>query len=159
MPVTVDQPGYSYAIDLASLIVYYDTDEFGNSTAVRFDEYLPDEGRPFDAATFFGADLEADWHTARRDEHPIAAVFDDALDAALRRQRLARPPRLIVGDVLSVSQAAGELGLTRDAVYKAVRAGRLPQRKIGNLAVLLHPDVAAYKVAEKDKGGRPRKEA
>ena len=50
--------------------------------------------------------------------------------------------------IMSVSEAAEELGITRSAVAKAAQSGRLRGKKIGNAWALLKRSVRSYQVAE-----------
>lgn len=50
--------------------------------------------------------------------------------------------------IVSVSEAAAELGITRSAVVKAAQTGRLKGKKIGNAWALLKRSVKSYQVAE-----------
>ncbi len=50
--------------------------------------------------------------------------------------------------ILSVTEAAKELGITRSAVIKAAQAGRLKGKKIGSTWAILKRSVAGYQVAE-----------
>jgi excisionase family DNA binding protein len=44
----------------------------------------------------------------------------------------------------SVPEAMCVLGLCRDSVYKLIRQGRLPARKIGRRTVVLESDLQAF---------------
>jgi len=44
----------------------------------------------------------------------------------------------------SVPEAMCVLGLCRDSVYKLIREGRLPARKIGRRTVVLETDLQAF---------------
>lgn len=60
-------------------------------------------------------------------------------------------------DLLTIPQAAAVLNMHRAAVFRAVKAGRLPAVKVGGIWVLRRAAVEAYRVQPKHKGGRPRK--
>jgi excisionase family DNA binding protein len=49
--------------------------------------------------------------------------------------------------IMSVSEAAEELGITRSAVVKAARVGRIKGKKIGRTWALLRRSVESYEVA------------
>jgi excisionase family DNA binding protein len=49
--------------------------------------------------------------------------------------------------IMSVTEAAEQLGITRSAVIKAAQAGRLKGRKIGKTWALLRRSVESYEVA------------
>ncbi len=50
--------------------------------------------------------------------------------------------------IMSVSEAAEDLGITRSAVVKAAQAGRLKGKKIGRTWALLRRSVESYEVAK-----------
>lgn len=50
--------------------------------------------------------------------------------------------------IMSVTEAAEELGITRSAVVKAVQVGRIKGKKIGRTWALLKRSVEGYEVAE-----------
>ncbi len=52
------------------------------------------------------------------------------------------------GDIVSVTEAAKRLGVTRSAVIKAAQAGRIKGKKIGHTWALLRRSVETYKVAQ-----------
>ncbi|GAH32956.1 unnamed protein product, partial [marine sediment metagenome] len=49
--------------------------------------------------------------------------------------------------IMSASEAAEHLGITRSAVVKSAQAGRLKGKKIGKTWVLLRRSVESYQVA------------
>jgi excisionase family DNA binding protein len=62
--------------------------------------------------------------------------------------------------LLTVAQAAKELGMDVSSVHRAIRDRRLPATKLGpNATMIKREDVEAYKATPKHGGGRPRKEA
>lgn len=61
-------------------------------------------------------------------------------------------------DELTGGQAARLLGVTRQHVNRLAHDQKLPGRHIaGRFWVFRRADVEAYQVAEKSKGGRPKK--
>ena len=60
-----------------------------------------------------------------------------------------------MNELLSVTEAAERIGITRSAVQQAIQSGRLPAQRIGNRFVIRLADVVAYEVA-RGGAGRPR---
>lgn len=82
---------------------------------------------------------------------PLFRVAEDVADIAGIRQGYLAPekgdPTVRTEKMLSVTQAARRLGITRSAVIKAARTGRLKGTKVGRTWVLLERSVRDYKVA------------
>lgn len=83
------------------------------------------------------------------------ALFRVAEDIAYRvaiRQGVMAPnhdDELVPTDgIMSVTEAAEELGISRSAVVKAAQTGRLKGKKIGRTWALLKRSVRSYRVAE-----------
>lgn len=81
-------------------------------------------------------------------------VFRVAEDIAYRvgiRQGVLAPNEddelVPIEGIMSVSEAAEELGITRSAVVKAAQAGRIMGKKIGRTWALLRRSVESYEVA------------
>ena len=55
-----------------------------------------------------------------------------------------------------VNTAALMIGVTEDAVRKAIKRGRLPAIRHGRMHAIHTDDVERYANAERDKGGRPK---
>lgn len=66
----------------------------------------------------------------------------------------------MLGQVLTISQAADELGVTRDAVYNLITRKRLPATRVGSVWLIERTDLDAYRasVAHKKRPG-PKSEA
>lgn len=83
---------------------------------------------------------------------PLFRVAEDVAYRAGIRQGVIAPneeDELVPTEaIMSVSEAAKALGITRSAVVKAARAGRLKGKKIGNAWALLKRSVNSYRVAE-----------
>ncbi|MHC4933965.1 MAG: helix-turn-helix domain-containing protein [Planctomycetota bacterium] len=79
-------------------------------------------------------------------------VAEDIVDRVGIRQGVLAPDagegRVPTDDILSVTEAAKKLGITRSAVVKAVHAGRLKGKKIGRAWALLRRSVESYEVAQ-----------
>jgi excisionase family DNA binding protein len=60
----------------------------------------------------------------------------------------------VAKDLLTVTEAAGVLGVSRGRVIQLIAAGRLPAEKYGIQFMLKRGDVKLYKPG---KTGRPRK--
>lgn len=58
------------------------------------------------------------------------------------------------GAWLTVSEAAALLGIRRETVYEAVRAGRLPARRSGRDWLVTRADVDAYAARRRPAPGR-----
>lgn len=63
----------------------------------------------------------------------------------------------MTNDLLTLPQAATALGMDRSAVFRVVKAGKLPAVRIGRDWLVTRADVEAYRVAPKHAGGRPRR--
>ena len=60
-------------------------------------------------------------------------------------------------DPLTITQAAKFIGVTRDAVIKAIKIRKtLPARKLGHIWVVEYKDAGYYKKHRKGKPGRPK---
>jgi excisionase family DNA binding protein len=57
-------------------------------------------------------------------------------------------------NVLTVTEVAGKLGVTRSRVLALIRDGRIPVERIGSQYVIKPADLAAVRVR---KPGRPKK--
>jgi excisionase family DNA binding protein len=79
-------------------------------------------------------------------------VAEDIADRAGIRQGILAPDpgdeRVPMEDIVSVTEAAKFLGVTRSAVIKAAQVGRIKGKKIGNTWTLLRRSVDGYKVAQ-----------
>ena len=51
-------------------------------------------------------------------------------------------------EIVSVTEAAKTLGITRSAIVKAAQSGRLKGKKIGHTWALLRRGIESYKVAQ-----------
>jgi hypothetical protein len=82
---------------------------------------------------------------------PLFRVAEDIVDrVGVRQGALAPDPgdeRVPTEDIVSVSEAAGALEITRSAVIKAAQAGRIKGKKIGHTWALLRRSVDGYQVA------------
>jgi hypothetical protein len=82
-----------------------------------------------------------------------SALFRVAQDIAFRagiRQGVIAPARgepRVAEEIMSVTDAARKLGVTRSAVIKAARTGRIQGKKIGHTWALLRRSVESYEVA------------
>lgn len=78
-------------------------------------------------------------------------VAEDIVDRVGIRQGVLAPDpgdeRLPTEEIVSVTEAAGTLGITRSAVIKAAQAGRIKGKKIGHTWALLRRSVESYSVA------------
>lgn len=79
-------------------------------------------------------------------------VAEDIVDRVGIRQGSLAPglgdERVPTDDIVSVTEAASALGITRSAVVKAAQVGRIKGRKIGHTWALLRRSVDSYKVAQ-----------
>lgn len=97
--------------------------------------------------------------TAEALEHPVYRVANDIVARlGIREGWILAPgvtekPTGRPEDLMSVTQAADELGITRAAVHDALREGRLKGQQIGNAWVLNRADVAAYRERVRSRGG------
>lgn len=91
------------------------------------------------------------WVSLRLQEADIYRVAEDIVDRAGIRQGMIAPDAddtvTAVDQVVGVAEAARLLGITRAAVVKAARAGRLQGRQIGKAWALLRGSVERYRVA------------
>lgn len=92
-------------------------------------------------------------------ETPLFRVAEDIVDrVGIQQGRIAPDPddRLVpIDEIVGVTDAARELGITRSAVIKAAQAGRLQGKKIGSTWALLKRSVQNYQVAHyRVKAGR-----
>jgi excisionase family DNA binding protein len=83
---------------------------------------------------------------------PLFLVAEDVAYRAGIRQGVIAPnddDEMVPTDgIISVSEAARQLGITRSAVVKAAQAGRLRGKKIGKTWALWKRSVEGYRVAE-----------
>ncbi len=90
--------------------------------------------------------------TAQIHRSLLFRVAEDIMDRAGIRQGFLAPDleggRVPVEDIVSVTEAAESLGVTRSAVIKAAQTGRIKGRKIGHTWTLLRRSVDNYKVAQ-----------
>jgi excisionase family DNA binding protein len=79
-------------------------------------------------------------------------VAEDIVDRVGIRQGVIAPDRnddlVPTEGIMSVTEAAKQLRVTRSAIIKAAQAGRLKGKKIGKTWALLRRSVESYKVAE-----------
>jgi hypothetical protein len=82
---------------------------------------------------------------------PLFRVAEDVADRAGIRQGVLAPDpgggRVPTDEIMSVSEAAKALRITRSAVIKAAQSGRLKGKKIGHTWALLCASVRSYRVA------------
>lgn len=82
---------------------------------------------------------------------PLFRVAEDIVDRAGIRQGVLAPDpgdeRAPTEEIVSVTDAAKALGITRSAVVKAAHAGRIKGKKIGHTWALLRGSVNGYRVA------------
>ena len=85
-------------------------------------------------------------------ETPLFRVAEDVVDRAGIRQGVLAPDpadeRVPTEDIMSVTEAAKRLGVTRSAMIKAAQAGRIKGKKIGHTWALLRRSVENYRVAQ-----------
>ena len=83
---------------------------------------------------------------------PLFRVAEDVVDRVGIRQGVLAPDagdeRVPTEAIMSVSEAAKTLGITRSAVVKAAQAGRIRGKKIGHSWALLCGSVRGYRVAQ-----------
>jgi excisionase family DNA binding protein len=79
-------------------------------------------------------------------------VAEDVVDRVGLRQGVIAPDendeRVPTDEIVSVSEAADALRISRSAVLKAAHAGRLKGKKIGKTWALLRRSVESYEVAQ-----------
>ncbi len=105
--------------------------------------------------------------TTRVSSEPLYRVANDIfIRLAIRQGRMGATETddVPVDDVVSVSEAASMLGVSRAAVIKALKRGRFQGRKIGKTWVLVRRSVERYEVTRsKVEAGRaahrPRRRA
>ena len=82
---------------------------------------------------------------------PLFRAAEDIVDRAGIRQGVLAPDvgdeRVPTEEIVSVTEAAGTLGITRSAVIKAAQTGRIKGKKIGHAWALLRRSVESYSVA------------
>lgn len=92
------------------------------------------------------------WVTKEIQESDLYRVAADVVDRVGIRQGMIAPDDddrvTAVDQIVGVTEAAEMLGITRAAVVKAVRAGRLQGRQIGKAWALLRGSVERYQVAQ-----------
>jgi len=85
-------------------------------------------------------------------ETPLFRAAEDIVDrVGIRQGALAPDPgdeRVPTEDIVSVTEAADALGITRSAVIKAAQTGRIKGKKIGHTWALLRRSVDSYRVAQ-----------
>jgi hypothetical protein len=82
---------------------------------------------------------------------PLFRVAEDVVDRAGIRQGVLAPDpgdaHVLTEQIMSVSEAAKTLRITRSAVIKAAQTGRIKGKKIGHCWALLCNSVRCYRVA------------
>lgn len=90
--------------------------------------------------------------TSETHKTPLFRVAEDIVDRVGIRQGVIAPDRnddlVPTEGIMSVTEAAKQLRITRSAIVKAAQAGRLKGKKIGKTWALLRRSVETYKVAE-----------
>ncbi len=85
-------------------------------------------------------------------ESVLFRVAEDIVDRAGIRQGVLAPDpgdeRMPTEDIMSVTEAARAIGITRSAVIKAAHAGRIKGKKVGHAWALLRRSVEGYRVAQ-----------
>lgn len=85
-------------------------------------------------------------------DSPIFRAVEDIVDRVGIRQGVLAPDpgdeRVPTEDIVSVTEAAAALGITRSAVIKAAQTGRIKGKKIGHTWALLRRSVDSYSVAQ-----------
>ena len=83
---------------------------------------------------------------------PLFRAAEDIVDrVGIRQGTLAPDPEdelVPTEEIMSVTEAADSLGITRSAVIKAAQAGRIKGKKIGHTWALLRRSVDSYSVAK-----------
>lgn len=82
------------------------------------------------------------------------AVTIDVAANVLTQGVVKQPPT--PEEWLTMTQVAEALGMHRTAVYKTVRQGRLPARRIGSTWLVRRCDLKTYRAATRHARGRPR---
>jgi excisionase family DNA binding protein len=67
-------------------------------------------------------------------------------------------PRIDTAKLVTVPQAAKLLSVTRAAIHKAIKRGRLPHLELGGVFLIQRADLTKYK-KNKSVGGRPKKKS
>jgi len=82
----------------------------------------------------------------------IPGVAEDIVDRVGIRQGVLSPDpgveRVPTEEIMSVTEAAGVVGITRSAVIKAAQTGRIKGKKVGHTWALLRRSVESYRVAQ-----------
>lgn len=85
-------------------------------------------------------------------DSPLFRVAEDIVDrVGIRQGALAPGPgdeRVPMEEIVSVTEAARTLGITRSAIVKAAQSGRIKGKKIGHTWALLRRGIESYKVAQ-----------
>ena len=83
---------------------------------------------------------------------PLFCAAEDIVDRVGIRQGVLAPDsddeRVPTEEIVSVTEAAESLGITRSAVIKAAQSGRIKGKKIGHTWALLRRSVDTYSVAK-----------
>lgn len=83
---------------------------------------------------------------------PLFRAAEDIVDrVGIRQGTLAPDPEdelVPTEEIMSVTEAADSLGITRSAIIKAAQAGRIKGKKIGHTWALLRRSVDNYSVAK-----------
>lgn len=92
------------------------------------------------------------WVTKQVRDSDLYRVAEDIVDRVGIRQGMISPDHddrvTAVDQIVGVAEAAQLLGITRAAVVKAARAGRIHGRQIGKAWALLRGSVKRYEVAQ-----------
>ena len=67
-------------------------------------------------------------------------------------------PKVDTANLVTVPQAAKLLKITRAAIHKAIKRGRLPHIDVGGVFLIQRADLTKYKKS-KSVGGRPKKKS
>jgi len=67
-------------------------------------------------------------------------------------------PQIDTDKLVTVPEAAKLLNVTRAAVHKAIKRGRLPYLKLGGVFLIQRADLIQYRKS-KSVGGRPKKQS
>jgi excisionase family DNA binding protein len=59
-------------------------------------------------------------------------------------------------EVVSVTEAARELGLSNNRVRELIHSGQLPAQKLGREWAILRPDLEQFKTKERPPGRPPK---
>jgi excisionase family DNA binding protein len=66
-------------------------------------------------------------------------------------------PKIDIENLVTVPQAAKLLKISRAAIHKAIKRGRLPHIKLGGVFLIKRADLTKYN-ENKSVGGRPKKQ-